>query len=78
MKGLFYLDTFSISDHHSPENFHSREAIDIGVVRSFLQPTFSLGTNTSCQYRPNILSAYYAILVQEFEGNTSKITQKNR
>ena len=40
MKGLFYLDTFSISDHHSPENFHSREAIDIGVVRSFLQPTF--------------------------------------
>ena len=60
MKGLFYLDTFSISDHHSPENFHSREAIDIGVVRSFLQPTFSLGTNTSCQYWPNIRSAYYA------------------
>ena len=60
MKCLFYLDTFSISDHHSPENFHSREAIDIGVVRSFLQPTFSLGTNTSCQYWPNILSAYYA------------------
>ena len=50
-------------------NFHSREAIDIGVVRSFLQPTFlPWGGSIMSIWAKYSLCIPSIILAQEYEG----------